>query len=176
MESNGKTVCRAGDTALGKTGGVVWGQPGTNAQHAFFQWLHQGRDIAPVDFIVSKKPEHSHEESHRLLLASAIAQAEALLTGRQAPTGRPHKQFDGNRPSNFLLLDKLDAHSLGMLIALYEHKVFVQGWLWGLNSFDQWGVELGKQLAASVDAILRGAQPTGGNDCSTARLIEAVKK
>jgi len=176
MESNGKTVARAGDSAVGKTGAVIWGQPGTNAQHAFFQWLHQGRDIAPVDFIVSKTPEHDHEESHRWVLASAIAQAEALLTGKPAPTGQPYRQFDGNRPSNFLLLDQLDAHSLGMLIALYEHKVFVQGWMWGLNSFDQWGVELGKQLANSVMHELRTAQRLNNHDCSTNALIERLNR
>lgn len=175
MESNGKTIARAGDTAIGKTGPVIWGQPGTNAQHAFFQWLHQGRDIAPVDFIVSKRPEHDFEESHRLVLASAIAQAEALLAGKQAPTGQPHRQFDGNRPSNFILLEKLDAYSLGMLVALYEHKVFVQGWMWGLNSFDQWGVELGKQLATAVDYELRAKPETGGHDCSTQGLIGRLK-
>ena len=172
MESNGKTVARAGDSAVGKTGPVIWGQPGTNAQHAFFQWLHQGRNIAPVDFIVSKGPEHDHEESHRWVLASAIAQAEALLTGRSAPTGQPYRQFDGNRPSNFLMLDQLDAYSLGMLIALYEHKVFVQGWMWGLNSFDQWGVELGKSLAQIIATDIFSGKEQAGHDCSTQKLIK----
>jgi glucose-6-phosphate isomerase len=176
MESNGKTVGRAGEPVGGKTGPIIWGQPGTNAQHAFFQWLHQGRDIAPVDFIASKTPEHDYLDSHRQLLANAIAQAEALLTGKQAPTGQPHRQFDGNRPSNFLLLDELNAYSLGMLIALYEHKVFVQGWMWGLNSFDQWGVELGKQLASTIDYELSSGQAASGHDCSTQSLINRISE
>lgn len=175
MESNGKTVGRAGEPVSGKTGPIIWGQPGTNAQHAFFQWLHQGRDIAPVEFIVTKTPEHSHADSHRHLLANAIAQAEALLTGKQAPTGQPYRQFDGNRPSNFILLDELNAYSLGMLIAMYEHKVFVQGWMWGLNSFDQWGVELGKQLASVVEYELRSGTANQAHDCSTTRLISRLR-
>lgn len=175
MESNGKTVGRAGEKVAGKTGPIIWGQPGTNAQHAFFQWLHQGRDIAPVEFVVAKTPEHGHMDSHSHLLANAIAQAEALLTGKQAPVGQPHRQFDGNRPSNFILLEKLDAYSLGMLIALYEHKVFVQGWMWGLNSFDQWGVELGKSLAQAVSADLNAPDTLGGHDCSTATLINKIR-
>lgn len=174
MESNGKTVGRAGEAVTGKTGPIIWGQPGTNAQHAFFQWLHQGRDIAPVEFIVVKQPEHNHADSHCQLLASAIAQAEALLTGKQAPTGQPYRQFDGNRPSNFVLLEKLDAYSLGMLVAMYEHKVFVQGWMWGLNSFDQWGVELGKQLASVIAHEIATGQPTSGHDCSTQSLMRRV--
>lgn len=175
MESNGKTVGRAGEAVTGKTGPIVWGQPGTNAQHAFFQWLHQGRDVVPVEFVVAKHPEHQYADSHRLLLANAIAQAEALLTGKQAPTGQPHRQFDGNRPSNFILLERLDAYSLGMLIAMYEHKVFVQGWMWGLNSFDQWGVELGKRLATTVDYELRSESVESGHDCSTRGLISRVR-
>lgn len=175
MESNGKAVGRAGEAVSDKTGSIIWGQPGTNAQHAFFQWLHQGKDVAPVDFIVAKQPEHPYSDSHRLQLANAIAQAEALLTGKQAPVGQPYRQFDGNRPSNFLLLEELNAYSLGMLIALYEHKVFVQGWLWGINSFDQWGVELGKQLASVIDAELRSGHAITGHDCSTKQLINKLQ-
>ena len=174
MESNGKTVGRAGEAVAMKTGPVVWGRPGSNSQHAFFQWLHQGRDIAPVDFILAKQADHQHRDTHQLLAANAVAQAEALLVGKQAPLGQPFRQFDGNRPSNFILLDKLDSYSLGMLIALYEHKVFVQGWLWGLNSFDQWGVELGKQLASAIDFELKSKEGIAGHDGSTASLMLRV--
>lgn len=171
MESNGKTVGRAGEAVTDKTGPVIWGRPGSNSQHAFFQWLHQGRDVAPIDFIIAKQPNHQHTDTHQLLMANAIAQAEALLTGKQAPTGQPHRQFDGNRPSNFILLHKLDSYGMGMLVALYEHKAFVQGWLWGINSFDQWGVELGKQLANAVDHELSSGQGMG-HDPSTQGLID----
>ena len=175
MESNGKTVGRAGEAVSYKTGPISWGRPGTNSQHAFFQWLHQGRDIAPVDFILAKEPHHQSSDSHRLMASNAIAQAEALLTGKTAPTGQPYRQFDGNRPSNFILLDKLDSYGLGMLIALYEHKTFVQGWLWGINSFDQWGVELGKQLATTIEYELRSGAATMGHDCSTNQLMQKVQ-
>lgn len=174
MESNGKTVGRAGEPVEGKTGPVIWGRPGSNSQHAFFQWLHQGRNIAPVDFIVAKKAKHQHADTHQILVSNAIAQAEALLTGKQAPVGQPYRQFDGNRPSNFIVLDRLNAHGMGMLVALYEHKTFVQGWLWGINSFDQWGVELGKQLASTIDFELRSGEKVTGHDCSTTSIMQRI--
>ena len=173
MESNGKAVGRAGDSVSVKTGPVIWGRPGSNSQHAFFQWLHQGKDIAPVDFIVARKAKHKHPETHQLLVANAIAQAEALLCGKQAPGGQPHRQFDGNRPSNFILLEKLNAFSIGMLVALYEHKAFAQGWLWGVNSFDQWGVELGKHLASTIFYQFTHDDHCG-HDASTQGLLSRV--
>ena len=174
MESNGKTVGRAGEPVEGKTGPVIWGRPGSNSQHAFFQWLHQGRDVAPVDFIVARKAKHKHDDTHQILVSNAIAQAEALLAGKQAPTGQPYRQFDGNRPSNFIVLDELNSYCMGMLVALYEHRTFVQGWLWGINSFDQWGVELGKQLASTIDFELSSGQQTTGHDCSTTALMQRL--
>jgi glucose-6-phosphate isomerase len=167
MESNGKSVTRDGRPVPAPTGPVIFGEPGTNGQHAFFQLLHQGTRVIPVDFIVptrSRKPIGRH---HQLLLANALAQAEALMRGKTEAEARaeleaqglsgaeldrllPHKLFPGNRPSNTILLREVNPYTLGALTALYEHKIFVQGCIWGVNSFDQWGVELGKQLAGSI--------------------------
>ncbi len=149
MESNGKSVDKDSKAVNYKTGPVVFGETGTNAQHAFMQMLHHGTDIIPADFIVIKKAGHKLAEHHRKLNANALAQAQALMQGAPDPKN-PTRSFDGNRPSSTLVLTKLDPWHLGMLLALYEHKIFVQGIIWNINSFDQWGVELGKTLATSL--------------------------
>jgi glucose-6-phosphate isomerase len=168
MESNGKRVDMQGLPVSFGTSPVLWGEPGTNGQHAYFQMLHQGTDVVPVEFIAVKRASHSLEGHHRLLLANALAQAQALMQGRQDSGG--HRDFPGNRPSTFLLLDALTPTSLGALVALHEHRVFVSGSLWGINSFDQWGVELGKVLATDIAARL-GNGDTAGVDGSTAGLL-----
>jgi glucose-6-phosphate isomerase len=150
MESNGKRVTRDGEPVAWATGPVVWGGVGTDAQHAFFQLLHQGTQVTPVDFIVAETPAHGLASHHRILRANCEAQAEALWRGREAPQGEPHRAFGGNRPSSLLSFERLDAQTLGALVAAYEHKVFVQGVLWDVNSFDQWGVELGKAMAGAL--------------------------
>jgi len=172
MESNGKSVTREGEAVDCATGPVVWGEPGTNGQHAFFQLLHQGTDFIPVDFIVPVNPSHRLNEHHRLLLANCIAQSRALMVGKDADAA--HRSFAGNRPSNTLLLERLDPASLGALIALYEHKVFVQGTIWNVNSFDQFGVELGKVVANDVERALKRCAPRSAFDASTAGLIRRV--
>lgn len=164
MESNGKSTTLEGDSVNSETGLIVWGQTGTNGQHAFFQLLHQGTKLAPVDFIGAIFDDLSKPEHHRVLLANMIAQSEALMKGQV--NADPHRQYPGNRPSATLLLDKLDPESLGMLLALYEQKVFVQGAIWSINSFDQWGVELGKQL---TNKILGGSTE---HDPSTSALLK----
>jgi glucose-6-phosphate isomerase len=172
MESNGKRVDRHGQALTFGTSPVLWGEPGTNGQHAYFQMLHQGTDIVPMEFIAVKKPTHSLKDHHELLLANVIAQAQALMLGKQDAGG--HKDFPGNRPSTFLLLNELTPASLGALIALQEHRVFVSGAVWGINSFDQWGVELGKVLAKDIHArILSG--DACGLDASTAGLLSRVR-
>ncbi|MGW0249012.1 glucose-6-phosphate isomerase [Nocardia goodfellowii] len=173
MESNGKRVDRDGRPVLVDTAPVVWGEPGTNGQHAFYQLLHQGTSLVPADFIGVLRPGHDLREHHDLLIANLFAQTRALAFGTEpalrAQTA-PHRVFPGNRPSNTLLLPELTPYTLGQLIALYEHKVFTQGWLWGVNSFDQWGVELGKTLAVSILADLEpSAEPR--YDSSTNALI-----
>ena len=171
MESSGKSVRADGTPAEVATGPVVWGQPGTNGQHAFHQLLHQGTDIVPAEFIGFCRPNHGLTEHHDLLMANLFAQAEALAFG--APdTGDPHRSFPGNRPSTVILGDQLTPRSLGQLIALYEHKVFTQATVWGINPFDQWGVELGKTLASGIAAELAGsAIPDPARDSSTQSLI-----
>jgi glucose-6-phosphate isomerase len=167
MESNGKGVDRDGNAVDYDTGMVVWGEPGTNGQHAFYQLIHQGTRMIPADFLAPMHSQNPLGEHHAILLANCFAQTEALMLGKTAAEARaelvaqglrgdaleallPHKVFPGNKPTNTLLFDKLDPHTLGMLIALYEHKVFVQSVVWNINPFDQWGVELGKQLAAKI--------------------------
>jgi glucose-6-phosphate isomerase len=189
MESNGKRVDRDGNVVDYDTGMVVWGEPGTNGQHAFYQLIHQGTRMIPADFLV---PMHSHNplgEHHNMLIANCFAQTEALMLGKATSEARaelevqglhgeeleallPHKVFPGNRPTNTLLFDKLDPHTLGMLIALYEHKVFVQSVVWNINPFDQWGVELGKQLAEKILTELWGADSAISHDASTNGLIK----
>ncbi|TCI00503.1 glucose-6-phosphate isomerase [Roseococcus sp. SYP-B2431] len=195
MESLGKRVTVAGMPVRRSTGAVVFGEPGTSAQHSFMQLVHQGAKPVPVDFILVAKPDHTHAENHRILLANGLAQAEALLAGRnaeevaedmrragadEATIARlvPHKVFPGDRPSVTILLPRLDPFTLGALIALYEHKVFTLGALWGINPFDQWGVELGKVLAnplvRELEAGARGPTGEGGHDASTAGLLAEV--
>ena len=192
MESNGKRVDRQGRTVDYATGRVLWGEPGTNGQHAFFQLLHQGTQVVPADFIAAIHGRHQFGNQHSLLLANCIAQTQALAFGKSqeealvellaqslaADAARvlaPYKTFPGDRPSNTLLLQRLTPYSLGALIALYEHKVFVQGAVWNINSFDQWGVELGKQLAGRALSGLEGTSPAGSMDSSTAGLIARVR-
>ena len=172
MESNGKEVDRNGHALPYGTSPVLWGEPGTNGQHAYFQMLHQGTDVVPLEFIAVKKPTHNLVEHHKLLLANAIAQAQALMLGKAEAGG--HKHFKGNRPSTFLLLDELTPASLGALIALQEHRVFVSGSVWGINSFDQWGVELGKVLAQDIHARMASGH-VAGLDASTAGLLNRLR-
>ena len=183
MESNGKSVTRDGHSVTWGTGPIVWGEPGTNGQHAFYQLLHQGTHLVPCDFIAFRHPVHDFGEHHELLLANALAQPEALAFGRTeeevaaegvSPALAPHRTFAGNTPSNMILGERLGPAALGALIALYEHKVFVQGAVWGINSFDQWGVELGKALADTIAGELRSGQ-IGVHDSSTAELMTRVR-
>ncbi len=172
MESNGKRVDAQGQALPYGTSPVLWGEPGTNAQHAYFQMLHQGTDVVPVEFVAVKKARHDLPGHHPMLLANALAQAQALMVGKADAGG--HKNFPGNRPSTFLLLDDLTPASLGALIALQEHRVFVSGSLWGINSFDQWGVELGKVLAKDIEPRLASGDATG-LDGSTAGLLARLR-
>ncbi len=193
MESNGKRITRDGSAVGVATCPFIWGDVGTNGQHAFFQLLHQGTDITPIDFIAVLHATHDLPGHHAVLLANCFAQSEAFMRGKQAEEVRddlkklgvdddeinfllPHKTFNGNRPSNTLLLDALTPATLGALIALYEHKTFVQGTIWGINSFDQWGVELGKVLAKTIQSELSGEAVPARHDCSTNALIALAKK
>ena len=171
MESNGKRVDRDGRPLNIATSPVVWGEPGTNGQHAFFQMLHQGTEVIPLEFIAVHRAPGSLPGHQALLLANAIAQAQALLQGQ--PDAGGHKDFPGNRPSSFFVLERLDPASLGALIALYEHRVFVAGAIWGINSFDQWGVELGKVLAVDIEARLASGD-LSGLDGSTQGLLQKL--
>lgn len=184
MESNGKSINKFGEKVSYKTSGVIFGVSGTDAQHSFFQMLHQGSDIIPVDFIGICS--HSETLHSNILNANLIAQAEALLIGKSIEKVKeenqgipaeiiPHKVFEGNRPSTILLLEKIDPRNLGKLIALYEHKTFVQGVIWQINSFDQWGVELGKQLAKSILADF-DSESISNHDESTISAINKIKK
>ena len=175
MESNGKRVNRDGELLDVPTGPVVWGEPGTNGQHAFYQLLHQGTRLVPCDFLVAAEAHHALPGHHETLLANCFAQSEALAFGRpEADT--PHRVFPGNRPSTTIVYRRLGPRTLGMLIALYEHKVFVQGAVWGINSFDQWGVELGKQLAKVIRPEIERDGPVTTHDASTNGLINYVKR
>lgn len=188
MESNGKRVHKAGGAVTRPTGPLVWGEPGTNGQHAFFQLLHQGTDIIPCEFLVAAEghePELAHQ--HRLLLANCLAQSEAMMKGRTLEEAKaqlvkqglsaeaieqlaPHKVFPGNRPSVTIVYRKLDPFTLGRLIALYEHRVFVEAAVFDINAFDQWGVELGKELATALLPVIEGKAPAEAHDASTAGL------
>ena len=193
MESNGKGVTRSNRPVRYSTGPIVWGAPGTNGQHAFFELLHQGTRLIPADFMVAVENSTPLGDQHEWLLANCLAQTEALLVGKTRAVAHaeliaqgmsrtdanalaPHKVFTGNRPSNTLLYSRLDPHTLGMLIALYEHKVFVQGAIWQINSFDQWGVELGKQLAPPIREALNPATDIGQHDPSTLGLIQEIRR
>ncbi len=171
MESNGKSVTRGGAAVSHATGSVVFGQPGTNGQHAFYQLIHQGTSLIPCDFIGVRDSAWNHDEHHRILNAHMIAQSQALMEGNLSTQtdNNPHRAFAGNKPSTTIIIPRLDAYHLGMILALYEHKIFVQGAIWDINSFDQWGVELGKTLAAQ---ILSGKDTA--RDSSTAALIRVL--
>ncbi|MDY0962600.1 glucose-6-phosphate isomerase [Massilia sp. CFBP9026] len=192
MESNGKRVTRDGQPVDTPTCPAIWGECGTNGQHAYFQLLHQGTDVTPMDFIAALRPAHEMDNHHTALLANCFAQSEAFMKGKTADEVRadlqaqglaadeierltPHKTFPGNRPSNTILMERLTPSTLGALIALYEHKTFVQGVLWDVNSFDQWGVELGKVLAKKIEAELAGEPAPGQHDSSTNGLIARAK-
>jgi glucose-6-phosphate isomerase len=189
MESNGKGVDREGQVVDYDTGMEVWGEPGSNGQHAFYQLIHQGTRLIPSDFIAPMHSQNPLGEHHAILIANCFAQTEALMVGKTEEQARaelvaqglsgealaallPHKIFPGNKPTNTLLIQQLDAHTLGMLVALYEHKVFVQSVIWNINPFDQWGVELGKQLAAKILKELPDSAATAPHDASTSGLIE----
>ena len=196
MESNGKFMCRDGKRVHYKTGPVIWGEAGTNGQHAFYQLIHQGTPVVPADFLM---PMHSHyevgtngNEHHKILLANFLAQTQALMLGKTKEEARaeleeqglsgealekllPHKKFEGNRPTTSILFDKLTPNTLGRLIALYEHKIFVQGIIWDINSYDQWGVEYGKQIASQILPQLTSDATVTNYDSSTNGLINYTK-
>jgi len=193
MESNGKTVQRDGTPITDyETGPVLWGEPGTNGQHAFYQLIHQGTKMIPCDFIAPAQTLNPVGEHHRMLLANFFAQTEALMKGKTPEEARaelekagmsaeriatllPHKVFKGNHPTNSIMVPKMTPHALGSLIAMYEHKIFVQGVVWNVNSYDQWGVELGKQLATAILPQLKDSTPVSNHDSSTNGLINWYK-
>jgi glucose-6-phosphate isomerase len=172
MESNGKSTSLDGEQVDYDTGPIIWGQTGTNGQHAFFQLLHQGTRLAAIDFIAAVKDNLSNPEHHQVLLGNMLAQSSALMEGQEPPDGQQYRYYPGNKPSNTLLLDELSPKNLGALIALYEHKVFVQGSIWNINSFDQWGVELGKKMANS---LLGQGSRNNDLDPSTKALFDYIK-
>jgi glucose-6-phosphate isomerase len=196
MESNGKFICRDGTRVPYKTGPVVWGEAGTNGQHAFYQLIHQGTQIVPADFLM---PVHSQYKvgdngntHHKILLANFLAQTQSLMLGKTKEQARaeleqqglsgealenllPHKEFEGNRPTSSIMFDKLTPNTLGKLIALYEHKIFVQGIIWDINSYDQWGVEYGKQIAQQILPQLISDEVVTNYDSSTNGLINYTK-
>ena len=179
MESNGKRVDEHGRPLARPAAPVIWGQVGTNAQHAFFQSLHQGIDTVPLDLVAAIRPSHALAENHRALLANLVAQSAAFLGGSRAeaegdPALRAQKASPGDRPHSVILLDELTPESLGMLLALYEHKVHAQGRIWGVDSFDQWGVELGKTIAKGIEPALAGAPLPEGTDAATAALVREI--
>jgi glucose-6-phosphate isomerase len=193
MESSGKSVTRQGEWVDCSTGPIIWGQPGTNGQHAFYQLVHQGTKLVPCDFLAAARSHNPLGEHHRILLSNFLAQTEALMRGKtpqevraelvaQGVTGErlerlvPAKTFPGNRPTNSFLYPKLTPETLGSLIALYEHKILTQGVIWDINSFDQMGVELGKQLAKAVLPELEGEEPVSTHDASTNGLINYYKR
>jgi glucose-6-phosphate isomerase len=193
MESNGKRVARSGAALKLASGPIVWGEPGTNGQHAFFQLLHQGTDVIPVEFLIAAEAhEQGMSEHHALLIANCLAQSQALMKGRTLKEAEaqllamgkgkddvkrlaPHRVFTGNRPSLTLAYRLLDPFTLGRLIALYEHRVFVEAAIWGINAFDQWGVELGKELATGLQPVVEGQRGTEGLDASTAGLATYLR-
>jgi glucose-6-phosphate isomerase len=193
MESNGKSVDLEGKPLAIDSGPVIWGEPGTNGQHAFYQLIHQGTSVIPADFLIAANPHEQMAPHHEKLVANVFAQSEALMLGKSKEevvaelTAQgldkaaikaltPHKMFPGNRPSNTLIYPKLTPEMLGSLVALYEHKVFVQGTVWNVNSYDQWGVELGKQLAKALLPKVLGTAANDGNDASTKGLLAHYHK
>jgi len=192
MESNGKSVDRSGKEVNYQTGPIVWGEPGTNGQHAFFQLIHQGKKLIPCDFLAPAISHNPVGEHHMVLLSNLFAQTEALMKGKKEEEVHeelrksgaseeeikriaPYKTFGGNRPSNTILFRKLTPRTLGSLIAMYEHKIFVQGIIWNIFSFDQWGVELGKQLAKRILSEMADENETKTHDASTNALINLYK-
>ena len=171
MESLGKSVLLDGSAVGVDTVPVWWGGAGTDTQHSFFQALHQGTQVVPADFIGVLQADHPHAQNHAALLANLLAQTEALANGQDSTD--PHRRYPGNRPSTLLLLDALTPHALGMLVALYEHSVYLQSVLWGINAFDQWGVELGKRIAGELLPALRGEGEAG--DAVTRALINEIR-
>ncbi|MEN8713139.1 MAG: glucose-6-phosphate isomerase, partial [Arenicellales bacterium] len=193
MESNGKRVTRNGEEVDYNTGLIVWGTTGTNGQHAYFQLLHQGTRLIPADFLAAVESLNDIGEHHRLLIANFLAQTEALIRGKTVDEARasleesgldteaiekilPHKVFPGNQPTNTIFYQKLTPFNLGALIAMYEHKIFAQGIIWDLNSFDQWGVELGKSLAKIIYDELDDNEPVTTHGQSTRGLINYFKR
>ncbi len=193
MESNGKIVDRNGETVNYQTGPIIWGEPGTNGQHAFYQLIHQGTKIVPADFIAPAQSHNKIGDHHNMLMSNFFAQTEALMNGKSYETAAaelkaagksdeeivklaPFKVFQGNKPTNSFLVKKITPHTLGSLLAFYEHKIFVQGVIWNVFSFDQWGVELGKQLANKIYPELQDKVKVDGHDASTNGLINAFKK
>ncbi|MGD8243053.1 MAG: glucose-6-phosphate isomerase, partial [Desulfobacterales bacterium] len=192
MESNGKATSRDGQPVDYQTGPILWGEPGTNGQHAFYQLIHQGTKLIPADFLAPALSHNPLGRHHNILLSNFFAQTEALMNGQNAAEVRaglaqsgkseaeiatllPHKVFAGNRPTNSILFRQLTPRVLGSLIAMYEHKIFVQGYIWNIFSFDQWGVELGKQLARRIQPELDDDNTVTGHDGSTNGLINAFK-
>merc|ERR1712088_900562 len=196
MESNGKYVTRSGARVSYSTGPIVWGEPGTNGQHAFYQLIHQGTRLIPCDFIA---PVISHNHNlrnglhHKILLCNFLAQTEALMKGKgldeveaelvasgksdaEISRIKPHKVFTGNRPTNSIMVDEINPFTLGALIAMYEHKIFTQGVIWDINSYDQWGVELGKELAKAIEPELKNSSKISSHDASTNSLINHIKE
>uniref|UniRef100_UPI003AAC0B84 glucose-6-phosphate isomerase b isoform X1 n=1 Tax=Centroberyx gerrardi TaxID=166262 RepID=UPI003AAC0B84 len=195
MESNGKYITNQGTRVNYHTGPIVWGEPGTNGQHAFYQLIHQGTRMVPADFLIPAQSQHPIRDSlhHKILLANFLAQTEALMTGKTTEEAKkeleasgqsgealdkilPHKVFQGNRPTSSIIFKKLTPYTLGALIAMYEHKIFIQGVMWEINSFDQWGVELGKQLAKKIEPELKDNAEVHSHDSSTNGLINFLKK
>ena len=193
MESNGKSVDREGKRVSHQTGPIIWGEPGTNGQHAFYQLVHQGTKLIPADFLAPAVSHNPIGDHHSILLSNFFAQTEALMNGKTKEEvigelrreGRPDEEiqrlwpyriFEGNRPTNSVLFQKLTPRVLGSLIAMYEHKIFVQGVIWNIFSFDQWGVELGKQLAGKILPELADGRPVHSHDSSTNGLINAFKE
>uniref|UniRef100_A0A671TIZ1 Glucose-6-phosphate isomerase n=1 Tax=Sparus aurata TaxID=8175 RepID=A0A671TIZ1_SPAAU len=195
MESNGKYITKDGTRVNYHTGPIVWGEPGTNGQHAFYQLIHQGTRMIPADFLIPAQSQHPIRDNlhHKILVANFLAQTEALMKGKTAAEARkeleaggltggavekllPHKVFEGNKPSNSIVFKKLSPFVLGALVAMYEHKIFVQGVMWDINSYDQWGVELGKQLAKKIEPELKDDSAVTSHDSSTNGLISFLKK
>uniref|UniRef100_A0A3Q1IL86 Glucose-6-phosphate isomerase n=1 Tax=Anabas testudineus TaxID=64144 RepID=A0A3Q1IL86_ANATE len=195
MESNGKYITKDGSRVNYHTGPIVWGEPGTNGQHAFYQLIHQGTRMIPADFLIPAQSQHPIRDNlhHKILVANFLAQTEALMKGKTPEEARkeleasglkgdalekllPHKVFEGNKPSNSIVFKKLSPFVLGALVAMYEHKIFVQGVMWNINSYDQWGVELGKQLAKKIEPELKDESEVTSHDSSTNGLINFLKK
>ncbi|TSK38383.1 Glucose-6-phosphate isomerase [Bagarius yarrelli] len=195
MESNGKYITNHGTRVNYHTGPIVWGEPGTNGQHAFYQLIHQGTRMVPADFLIPAQTQHPIRNNlhHKILIANFLAQTEALMKGKTTEEAKkeleaggmsgeklekilPHKVFQGNKPTNSIVFKKLTPYTLGVLIAMYEHKIFIQGVMWEINSFDQWGVELGKQLAKKIEPELQDTAEVSSHDSSTNGLINFIKK